>query len=86
MGTVLKVTKLPQFDSVVIKQSGGRFFIAAPDSLIIDKAGLLELIEVMVKMDFISIEEIKDTVFCGCENPFLPIGGRGCENCGKEVL
>ena len=52
--TVLKLARLKSLnDTIVIKQEGGHFFIAAPNSFIIDKAGLLKLIHELVKLDYI---------------------------------
>ena len=59
MGMIVKLTKLPNLDSVVIKQSGGRLFISAVDSIIIDKSGLLELIGALVKIGFIDKDDLK---------------------------
>ncbi len=57
--TVLKITKIPQLNSVVLKQEGGHFFIAAPNSFIIDKSGLLQLIVELGKMEFISEKDVE---------------------------
>lgn len=62
MGTIIKVTKLPHLNSVVLKQSGGHFFISAPNSFIIDKDGLLEMIAAMVRVNFISEEDLKEII------------------------
>ena len=51
--TVLKITRIPQLNSVVIKQEGGHFFIATPNSFIIDKEGLMRLMWELVKLGFI---------------------------------
>jgi hypothetical protein len=40
----------------VIKQEGGHFFISAPNSIIIDREGFLQLIKALVDIGF--IEEI----------------------------
>lgn len=54
----LKLTRLPLLnDTIVIKQSGGHYFIAAPDSIIIDKAGLLRLIEELLRVGYITPAE-----------------------------
>ena len=58
MGTLIKVSKLPHLNSVVIKQSGGHFFIAAPNSFIIDKPGFLEIVNAMLRIDFIGKEDL----------------------------
>ena len=54
----IKLTQLPLLNSIVIKQSGGHYFIATQDSIIIDKEGLLELIWQLSKVGFITLEEI----------------------------
>jgi hypothetical protein len=62
----LKLTRLQHLnDTIVIQQEGGRYFIASPDSIIIDKAGLLRLIEELCRVRYISpldIREIIDTM------------------------
>lgn len=59
----VKITQLPYLNTVVIKQSpGSRFFVAATDSFIIDKAGLIKLIEELVRMGFIHPEDISSIV------------------------
>lgn len=52
------ITKIPQLNSVVIKQKGVHFFIAAPDSFIIDKIGFLTLVRELVRMEFIDLKEL----------------------------
>lgn len=59
MQIVLKLTKIPP-NSIVIKQSGGKFFIAAPDSIIIDKAGLTRLIEELVMKEFLDTYDLQE--------------------------
>ncbi len=61
MTVTLHLTRLPLHNnSIVIKQTGGRFFIAAENSLIIDKDGLLQLILELGKMDFIDMMDVMD--------------------------
>lgn len=62
MAVVVKLTKIPQLNSIVIKQEGGHFFIAAPNSFIIDENGMLQLIEALVDCDFLSTEDLKEIV------------------------
>lgn len=66
MTVTLKLTRLPLLNnSIVIKQSGGHFFIAAENSFIIDKAGLLQLLVELGKIDFIEpydLENISDEI------------------------
>lgn len=56
----LKLTRLSQLDTVVIKQEGGRFFISTPNSIIIDKAGYLWLMEVLIKSGFINTKDVQE--------------------------
>lgn len=58
----VKITQLPLLNSVVIKQQGVHFFISAPNSLIIDRDGLLRLIEELVLMGFIDVWHLTDIV------------------------
>jgi hypothetical protein len=61
MATRLSLTRLPLLnDSIVIKQSGGHFFIAAPDSFIIDKAGFLQLLLELGKVDFVDTKDLRE--------------------------
>lgn len=60
--TTVFITKIPLLNSVVIKQKGGHVFIAAQDSFIIDKIGLLSLIEELVDIDFIDKVDLEDMV------------------------
>lgn len=60
--TVLKITRIPQLNSVVIKQEGGRFFISTPNSFIIDKPGFLTLIYELAMLEFVGEKELMDIV------------------------
>lgn len=74
--TTVQITKIPSLNSVVIKQKGGHFFIAAPDSLIIDKDGFLRLIEELGNVGFITwqeLEQIGDNIYENTKNS----GGSG---------
>lgn len=62
MPTVVKLTKIPQLNSIVVKQEGGHFFISTPDSIIIDEKGYIQLTEELVKIGFISTESLKEIV------------------------
>ncbi len=62
MTLTVKLTKISQLNSIVIKQEGGHFFIAAPNSIIIDSNGFVQLIEALVNIEFISTEELKEIV------------------------
>lgn len=51
----LSLTRLPNLnDTIVIKQSGGHFFIASENSIVIDKAGLIRLIVELGKAGYLS--------------------------------
>lgn len=58
MALKLKLTHLSQLDTIVIKQSGGHFFVSTPNSIIIDRAGYLQLMEALVEMGFISTGDL----------------------------
>lgn len=62
MSLTVKLTKIPQLNSIVIKQEGGHFFISTPNSFIIDEKGLLDLLEALVNIGFISTEDLKELV------------------------
>lgn len=55
--TVLKITRIPQLNSIVLKQEGGRFFISTPNSFIIDKDGLMKLLYELIKLGFIAEDD-----------------------------
>jgi hypothetical protein len=55
----VSLTHLPILNSIVIKQTGGHLFIAAQDSIIIDKEGLLELIKQIGITGFITWQELE---------------------------
>lgn len=55
----LSLTRLPLLnDTIVIKQSEGRFFLASQDSIVIDKAGLLQLVVELCKLGYITPVEM----------------------------
>ena len=56
--TLLKLTQIPHLNIVVIKQESGRFFVAAPDSFIIDKDGFLTLTGKLLEIGFISEDDL----------------------------
>lgn len=69
--TVLKLTQIPLLNSIVIQQSDGHFFIAAKDSFIIDKDGLLQLLEELGNIGFITwqeLEELGDNIYENTKN------------------
>ena len=50
----VRVTRLPKLNTLVIKQYGGRFFISAQDSIVIDISGLSMLLKFLVFGNFLS--------------------------------
>lgn len=56
----LKITKIPTFNSVVIKQYGGHFFVSAPNSIVISKESLITILEGLLKFEFISEKDLVD--------------------------
>jgi hypothetical protein len=44
----LKVTKIPNMNIIVIKQSGGNFFISTKDSILIDIFGLSSILKFLL--------------------------------------
>lgn len=59
MPLIVSLTKIPQLNSIVVKQEGGHLFIAAKDSIIIDKDGLIQLIYELMKINFLDIYDIE---------------------------
>jgi hypothetical protein len=57
--TIVEITQIPLLNSIVLKQKGGHAFIAAQDSFIIDKEGLLSLLYTLVEIGFVSIKELE---------------------------
>lgn len=54
------LTKIPLLNSIVIRQKNGRLFISAKDSIVIDKSGLMNLIEGLIKVDFLTVEDLSE--------------------------
>lgn len=50
----LRVTKLPNMNIIVIKQSGGNFFVATKDSIVIDIFGLTSILKFLLFSRMIS--------------------------------
>lgn len=50
----LRVTKIPNMNTLVIRQSGGNYFIATKDALIIDIFGLSALLKFLLFSKMIS--------------------------------
>jgi len=50
---MLKITKIPTFNSIVIRQDGEKYFISAPNSIVISKDSLLLILEGLLKFEFL---------------------------------
>lgn len=51
----LRVTRIPHMNTIVIKQTeGGRFFMTAKDSIVIDVPGLASLLKFLLFSNMIS--------------------------------
>lgn len=62
MGQVT-IVQIPQLNSVVIRQEPGtRFFVSAIDSIVIDKSGYLELLYQLMRIGFVSPDEVYNQV------------------------
>jgi hypothetical protein len=44
----LTITRIPRFNTIVIKQEGGKLFLASKDSIIIDISGLAIILKFLV--------------------------------------
>lgn len=54
MSTKLRVTKIPHMNIIVIKQSGGNFFVSTKDSILIDIFGLTSILKFLLFSKMIS--------------------------------
>ena len=48
MTAKLQVTKIPHMNIIVIKQSGGNFFVSTKDSIVIDIFGLSSILKFLL--------------------------------------
>ena len=48
MTAKLRVTKIPNMNIIVIKQSGGNFFVSTKDSILIDIFGLSSILKFLL--------------------------------------
>jgi len=48
MGAKLKVFKIPNMNIIVIKQTGGNFFVSTKDSIVIDIFGLSSILKFLL--------------------------------------
>lgn len=58
----LHLTYLPHLNQIIIKQRGGRFFMTAKDTLIIDEQGILILIDNLIKNGMLDKEKVEDLI------------------------
>lgn len=54
MAAKLKVFKIPHMNTIVIKQSGGNFFVATKDSIVIDIFGLSSILKFLLLSGMLS--------------------------------
>jgi hypothetical protein len=60
--TILKLTKIPNLNLIVIKQSGGNVFVASENSIVIDDEGLYQILEALLKEDMLDAGRITSIV------------------------
>ena len=58
MKPTLKITKIPLFNSVVIKQFGAHHFISAPNSIVIGKKAYLIILKGLLEFEFITEQDL----------------------------
>ena len=59
----LRIAKIPRFNTLVFKQSpGGRFFISAQDSIVIDIPGLMFIIKFLVVNNLLNIKALEGVI------------------------
>lgn len=59
----LSLTKIPNLGLIVIRQQAGtRFFVSAPNSIIIDRYGMRELIKGMISIGFLDSVDISSII------------------------
>jgi hypothetical protein len=61
MGKLI-ITKLDRFNTIVIKQVGGKFFLSAQDSLVIDIPGLAFILKYLVFNNLISVKVLEGII------------------------
>lgn len=50
----LKIFKIPRMNVIVIKQSGGKFFVSTKDSIVIDLFGLSSILKYLLISNIVS--------------------------------
>lgn len=54
MTAKLKIHKIPHLNVIVIKQTGGNFFVSAPNSIVIDLFGLSSILKYLLVSEIVS--------------------------------
>ena len=54
MSTKLRIFKIPHMNTIVIKQSGGHYFVATKDSIVIDLFGLSSILKYLLVSEIMS--------------------------------
>ena len=55
----LTITRIPKINTIVIKQEGGKFFLASPNSIIIDIVGLSYILKFLVTNNIMSVKVLE---------------------------
>lgn len=58
----LTITRIPKINTIVIKQEGGKFFLASPNSIIIDIVGLSYILKFLVTNNIMNIKVLEGIV------------------------
>jgi hypothetical protein len=58
----LLITKLPKFNTIVIRQKGGKFFLSAQDCIIIDIPGLSFILKYLVMNDIMNVKVLEGII------------------------
>ena len=62
-GSRLTVTKIPNINQLIIRQSGGReFFISAPDSIVMSTSSLAFILQFLIENNFMDVGILKEIV------------------------
>lgn len=58
----LTITPIPKINTIVIKQEGGKFFLASANSIIIDIVGLSYILKFLVTNHIMSVKVLEAIV------------------------
>lgn len=58
----LTITRIPRISTIVIKQEGGKFFLASPNSIIIDIVGLSYILKFLVMNNIMNIKVLEGII------------------------